>query len=166
MVDHSTSKPPRQSYWYYLPIVLVLAIGYAVGGALAFGVYFLGWFEGLTQPVARLTLSMFGMGVLGATLYASRWWSIDMDEAIAKTEYLPHLFDAFGYATSIVAGGIMGVVLYLATRAGIILVTSDGASAELRPGVALLVAFCGGLSLFKVQDVLKRWIQEVGLRKR
>jgi hypothetical protein len=73
----------RQSYWYYAPIIIVLASGYAVGGALAFGLYFLGWFPAIPDQTARLTLALFGMGMLGATSYSIRWWAKDMEEAIA-----------------------------------------------------------------------------------
>ena len=54
-----------QSYYWYIPVLIVLAIGYIVGGFLTFGIQFLNLFPSLTNQTARLTLTLFGMGALG-----------------------------------------------------------------------------------------------------
>lgn len=140
----------KQSYGWYLPIVIVMLLGYALGGALVFGVHFLGWLSPLSDPSARLVLKLFGMGMLGSTMYCTKWWAKDMDEAMTKPEVLPHLFDSFGYATTIVGGGITGTVLYMAFRSGAMLTMVDPATSTTRTSFALFIAFCGGLFHFKV----------------
>jgi hypothetical protein len=154
----------RQSYWFYAPIVMVLGIAYLIGGALAFGVHFLGWFAMLTEQTPRLILALFGMGMLGATSYSVRWWAKDMEEALRDPALLPHAFDAFGYAATIVGGGITGVMLYLVARGAAAVAVDSVSPPMLRPSVAFVLAFCGGLFEFKVEALLQKDVTEVGKR--
>ena len=101
----------KQSYLWYIPIVLVMILGYGLGGALVFGLHFLDWIPSLTDDTARLVLKLFGMGMLGSTMYCIKWWAKDIEEAIAKPDMLPHAFDFFGYATTVIGGAITGTVL-------------------------------------------------------
>jgi hypothetical protein len=154
-----------QSYWWYAPIVVILCIGYAAGGALAFGVTFLGWLPVIGTADGRMVLAIFGMGMLGATMYATQWWARDMEEATHRPSVLPHCFDMFGYAMTIVGGGITGVVFFLALRLTSELVVSANELPPVRPATAYVVAFCGGLAQFKIQQKLMqlavRWMQAV-----
>jgi hypothetical protein len=159
------SNSTKQSYWWYIPTLLVMALGYIVGGCLVFGLHFLNWFPTLTDNTARLVLKLFGMGMLGSTMYCTKWWAEDIDEAISKPEFLPHAFDSFGYATTIIGGGITGTVLYMAFRSGALLTVTDPANAGMRISFALFIAFCGGLFHFKVKDWFESAIQKM-LRKR
>ena len=74
----------KQSYWWYIPIVLVMILGYGLGGGLVFGLHFLDWLPSLANETARLVLKLFGMGMLGSTMYCTKYWSEDIEEAIAK----------------------------------------------------------------------------------
>ena len=147
-------KIPKQSYWWYAPVVVALLLGYLVGAALAFGLYFLDWIPQLTSEVGRFTVSMFGMGMLGATTYSTQWFAKDMEESLSEPKYLPHFFDAFGYATTIVGGGIFGVVFFLALKLASVLAFSTDGSPTIRPTAGFVVAFCGGLAQFKIQPML------------
>lgn len=109
----------------------------------------------VTNPTARLVLKLFGMGMLGSTMYCTKWWATDIEEAMAKPEFLPHPFDCFGYATTIVGGGITGTVLYMAVKSGALLTMADPNGTDTRLSFALFVAFCGGLFHFKV----KTWFE-------
>jgi hypothetical protein len=144
----------RQSYWWYVPIVSALVLGYAAGGFLSFGVMFCNGIDKLVNPTARLVLILFGMGLLGSTMYCTKWWASDVEEAMKDKSLLPHLFDAFGYLTTIIGGGITGVVLYLAVKAGVMLAVTSTKPDEPRLAFALVIAFCGGLFHFKVRDML------------
>jgi len=73
----------KQSYLWYIPIVLVMILGYGLGGGLVFGLHFLDWLPSLTDDTARLVLKLFGMGMLGSTMYCTTWWAKDIEEAIA-----------------------------------------------------------------------------------
>jgi hypothetical protein len=86
----------KQSYYWYLPVLIVMGLGYVIGGCLVFGLCFLNWFPSLTNSTARLVLKLFGMGMLGSTMYCTQWWATDIDEAIGRPEVLPHTFDFFG----------------------------------------------------------------------
>ncbi len=78
---------------------------------------------------------------------------------------MPHAFDSFGYATTIIGGGITGTVLYMAFRSGALLTVTDPTNAGMRISFALFIAFCGGLFHFKVKDWFESAIQKM-LRKR
>ena len=155
----------KQSYWWYIPIVLVMLFGYGLGGSLVFGLHFLDWCPSLTDDTARLVLKLFGMGMLGSTMYCTKWWAKDIEEAIAKPELLPHAFDCFGYATTVVGGGITGTVLYMAVKSGTLLTMADSTAGGTRMAFALFVAFCGGLFHFKVKDWFESAINKMLKKK-
>jgi hypothetical protein len=159
-------KAKSQSYWWYIPILIVLSIGYLVGGWLVFGVHFLNAFPQLTDDSARFILELLGMGMLGSTIYCSKWWAKDIEEAIKKAEFLPHVLDFFGYATTIMWGGITGIVLYLAVRSGSFLTITNPEDAEMRLSFALFIAFCGGLFHFKVRDWFETAIEKMLKKER
>jgi hypothetical protein len=144
----------NQSYWWYLPIVFVLFSGYTIGSLLAFGVSYLNWFAQITSAGARFTVVAFAMGMLGATLYSTQWWAVDMDEAIKKPQFFPHLFDAFGYALTIIGGGICGVVFYMALGLTSELVVTANDRIAVRPFAGIVIAFCGGLAQFRIRLML------------
>ena len=101
------------------------------------------------------------MGMLGASAYSSRWWAVDLEQAVVDHKLLPHFFDAFGYATTIVGGGVSGVVLWLlATGVGTVATKSDS-GASIRPAAAFVMAFCRGLYRFKVEEVLERYVRKI-----
>jgi hypothetical protein len=84
-----------------------------------------------------------------------------MEEAIQNSQVLPHALDAFGYAATIVGGGITGVMLYLvALSAATVAVHSDGLPVIRQP-VAFVLAFCGGLFEFKVEKMLQKYVTDV-----
>jgi hypothetical protein len=151
---------PNCSLWWYAPIVLVVVLGYALGGALSYGTAFLAWFGVVSDPSGRVCLELFGMGMLGASLYCSRWWSVDYDDAQGDARLWPAPLDWFGYATTIIGGGITGVVLYLVVRYGVALVTGAAGAAVL-PGAAVVIALMGGLFHFKVQALLEELFRKV-----
>lgn len=151
---HRDRRAAPQSFLFYVPIVLVIGLGYLAGAALAFGVQFLNLLPCVQGYLSRLTIMLFGCGMLGATLSATRWWALDIDEAFERPEFLPHALDWFGYATTIVGGGITGVILYLGIRAGIFLTVSGEHISAVRLPVAIVLSFSGGLYQFKVQEQL------------
>jgi len=141
--------------------VLVVALGYALGGAIAFGTAFLGWFQEVSDPAGRLCLQLFGMGVMGASMACSRWWSLDHDEALKDETVRPVALDWFGYATTILGGGITGVALYLVVRYGVTLVVTEAAGETVRVGAAFVIALTGGLFQFQVQALLASLLQKI-----
>jgi hypothetical protein len=159
-VGNPTALRTRGSLWWYLPIVILVGTGYALGGAFSFGTAFLGWFPRVSDPTGRLCLQLFGMGMLGASLACSKWWSLDHDEALTDETVRPVALDWFGYATTIVGGGVTGAVLYLVVRYGVALVTG-AAGAAVRPGAAVVIALMGGLFHFKVQALLEDLFRKV-----
>lgn len=158
--DKVPSRPCR-SLWWYAPIVFFVAAGYAMGGALSFGTAFLGWFPAVSSPAGRLCLQLFGMGMLGASMACSKWWSLDHDEALNDETVRPVALDWFGYATTILGGGITGVVLYLVVRYGVTLVVTESAGDNVRLGAAFVIALTGGLFQFQVQALLASLMQKI-----
>jgi hypothetical protein len=140
----NTARTARQNYGWYLPIVVVIGSGYLAGGVLSFGVQFLHCLPAVQGHSARLTLVLFGCGMLGGSVLATRYWAVDMEQAIENPGLLPHALDCFGYATTIVGGGIVGVVFYLALRSGLFLTTTAEHVPELRLSAAVVIAFTVG----------------------
>ncbi len=155
--------PAPQSFGYYIPIVVVIGLGYFSGGFLTFGVQWLGLFPTVHDSLGRLTMVLFGSGMLGGAVYVTRWWAKDIDDAAAHPKFLPNPLDWFGYLTTIVGGGILGVVLYLAVRGGVFLLAPSGNRIpELRLSAAIVISFSGGLLQFKVQELLNEAVRRIG----
>lgn len=151
----------RQSYYWYIPIVIIILSSYVVGAILSFGVQFFEVFKGIQDPKARLVLTLFGMGILGATMYCSRWWCVDMECSIKDSSLSPHMYDCVGYLTVIFGGGITGVLLYFTVKLGIILTVTSPKTVELRTPASLIVAFCGGLFHFRVRAMLADMVKKI-----
>jgi hypothetical protein len=151
-----------RSLWWYGPVVLVITAGFAFGGALSYGTAYLGWFPAIDAPEGRFYLELFGTGLIGASFNCAKWWSLDHDEALENEAVRPTALDAFGYATTIVGGGVMGIILYLLVRYGVTLVVADGATSNIKPGAAALLAFVGGLFSFLVEEKLKQLVPRLG----
>jgi hypothetical protein len=151
----------KQNFWWYVPIVLVMLLGYGLGGGLVFGLYFLNWLPSLTEKIARLVLELFGMGMLGSTMYCTKYWAIDIDDVVTHPEFLPHKFDWFGYAVTIIGGGITGTVLYMAFSSGTLMALSNPTNVGIRTVSSFFISFCGGLFHFKVKDWFESAINRI-----
>ena len=143
----------KTSYWNYIPIVFVIALGFFIGGGLSFGISFLGLFPFIEDQVARKILTLFGIGMLGATTYCSRFWSKDIDDVVYESpEYLPHVLDFVGYITLILGGGLTGVISYFLIKTGIgVSTTSNSTSIQISGEASVIISYIGGLYHFRVQ---------------
>lgn len=155
-----TNGRERKSYWYYVPIAVVLLGGFLGGAALSFGVQYLGFFPFVRNEDARLAVTLFGMGVLGSTIYSCRFWARDIDEAVDDPDVLPHFFDFVGYITTILGGGVTGVLLYLVARLGIGVIAT-GSQVSISYPAALVLGFCGGLFHFRVENALYKLVGSI-----
>jgi len=158
---NNTSK---KSYYWYIPILVILFLGYGIGGCLVFGIHFMNFFPSLTDATARFTLKLFGMGMLGSTMYCTKYWAEDIDEAIKKPKLFPNVFDSFGYAATIIGGGITGTILYIAFKQGLVIVLNTSYNIEIKISFALLIAFFGGLFHFKVRDLFEKAFEKISKR--
>jgi len=136
-----------------------------LGAVFSFGVHFFGVFSELINPTGRFMIKLFGMGMLGASLYCSKWWCVDMECCLKDKSILPHMFDFVGYSTVIVGGGVTGIVLYLTVKLGITLTITSSQTVELRLPASLILGFCGGLFHFQVRDMLADMAQKIGTLK-
>ena len=151
-----------KSYWNYLPIIICILLGYIIGGYLSFGVKFLNALPYITDETGRFALILFGMGMLGSTTYCIRFWGLDVEEAVYSREDLfPHFYDFFGYLGAIIGGGVSGIILYLIVKTGMIVSVSPGKIPEVNFNVAIIIAYCGGLLHFRVQNVLANFISKL-----
>ena len=153
----------KKSYWHYFPITLVIISGFLIGGYLSFGVYYLKAFSFIEDSQGRLILSLFGVGMLGATTYCARFWSKDIEEVVYKDQsFLPHFFDFVGYLTLIMGGGITGVILFFLVKTGIgVSTASDLSNIKLSGEASVVIAYIGGLYHFRVQRHLGRIIDKM-----
>jgi hypothetical protein len=152
----------RKSYWNYIPIIICIFLGYIIGGYLAFGVKFLNALPFITDRTGRFTLILFGMGMLGSTTYCIRFWGLDVEETVySRQDLFPHFYDFVGYLGAIVGGGVSGVVLYLIVKTGIIVSVSPGGIPDVNFSVSIIIAYCGGLFHFRVQNILSSFISKI-----
>ncbi|MCP4268708.1 MAG: hypothetical protein GY777_24530 [Candidatus Brocadiaceae bacterium] len=152
----------KQSYWCYLPIILIIFLGFALGGYLSFGVMYLKAFPFLTDNYARTIVALFGIGMLGVSTYCAKAWANDIDEVVYKEpDYLPHFFDFFGYMTLIVGGGITGVILYFLVKTGVGVSVSSTSEVNLTKEASVIIAYMGGLYHFRVQEQLGKVINKL-----
>jgi hypothetical protein len=156
----------NKSYWYYVPIIVVLFSGFIIGGFLSFGVQYLNALAFVENEYARWIISSYGVGLLGSTTYCSKFWSRDIEEVVYRDKnLLPHFFDFIGYLTLIVGGGITGVILLLLIKTGISVSTTAGSAAISLTGEASVIfAYIGGLCHFRVQrhlgNIIDRMLKE------
>ncbi len=159
-VTQSKKFDPQRfkSFWNYIQIILSLISGYVLGIFFTFGVQYLDALPFLSNQKARFALVLAGMGMLGATIYCSKYWADDIQEAMENPQLLPHYFDFFGYITTIIGGGITGVVLYFFILISEIAITENP---RIRLETALIISFSGGFSSFKVLEALKGFIDKL-----
>jgi hypothetical protein len=148
-----------KSIWNYIPIIFSLLFGYIGGLFLTFGVEYLDVLSSITNQNARLELVLFGMGMLGATLYCSSFWAVDITEAIEKPQFLPNFFDFIGYITLIIGGGITGIILYFVVTIGEKAIFIE--NPKMRVEAAYLISFCGGLFHFQVRRALEEFVKSI-----
>lgn len=144
------------------PAALALALGYLAGGALSFGVRFLGLFPTLESPMARLTMVLVGMGMLGASVHGSWAWSRRATPTGGGGGGAGRLRAGWACLAAILGGGITGVVLYLAVKAAIAAALVGDVTPDIRYSVALLIAFAGGLLHLRLRRGLGRVLPGVG----
>lgn len=149
---------------------VALAAGYLAGAALSFGVRFLNFLPGLEDPMTRRTLVLCGMGFLGATVYGTVAWSFGSGEAEEEATSGGHRPESLTRRlATILAGGVTGVVFYLAVKAVMALSLAGGGTPQIRFSAALVIAFCGGLMpailrrKFTVASTRsRRWVPDPG----
>ena len=131
-----------KSYWNYIPIVISILCGFGIGLYLVIGLGVFNQMSGLSDPAQRRTLMVFGMGLLGASMYSSKFWAIDIDEAVYENnDFLPHHLDFLGYVFTILGGGIVALVLYYLVRGGVGVSTESSEFIELTKEASLVFGF-------------------------
>lgn len=136
------ANDPKQGAFGW-PEAAALAAGFLAGGILAFGVRFLGVLPGLGDAMARRTLVLSGMGMLGVTVYGVAAWT-GREETGGRRAAVYRLV---AYLASILGGGVTGVVVYLAVKAAIAGAVIGVGTPQIRFSAALVIAFLGGLLL-------------------
>lgn len=125
------------------PEVSALTFGFLAGAVLAFGVRFLGVVPGLGDAMARRTLVLCGMGMLGTTVYGTATWLRREDSGRGSSP----LYRLATALATILGGGVAGIVIYLAVKAAIAGAVIGGDTPRIRFSTALVIAFGGGLLL-------------------
>jgi hypothetical protein len=150
---------------WYLAICIVIILGYTAGGLLPFGIQYLGYLPDFPDP-ARFVLTLFGVGMLGATMHCNYFFAHDANMAMYSPALKqPNFVDPFLYAMGIVGGGVTGLLLVLAVKAGFLLAVSSSVGSEMRFSSAILVSFCGGLATYRVRALFARFVETLDPKK-
>jgi hypothetical protein len=151
--------------FWYIPIGLIILGAYYLGCHLTFFLYFdKALHDGhslYSNAEARFYLHLYGAGVLGGALYCSYLFAKDANEKIYTGVKLPTVFDVLGYFIYIVGSGITGLAFYFLIIGGVVVVAANGASLELKPIVAGLLAFAGGYSTDGVKAFVRFWFGKI-----
>ena len=151
----------KQSYWCYIPIVIILILGFVFGLYLTFGIKFLNTFASL-QLEAKNILMLFGMGLFGASTYCAKAWSADIYEVVYEhPNFMPHFLDFIGYITLMIGGGITGVILFFIIKTGMGISATTNGEIQLTVEASVIIAYIGGLYHFKVQSQLGKMIDNM-----
>jgi hypothetical protein len=151
---------------WYIPITLVIVSSQLVFAVLAYGVYFARWFPSLSTDSARQMAMLYCVGCLGAAMYASAFFARDYNYAWYQDDEfkLPTCLDWIGYLSCILGGGAMGIVVNCAVRAGVWVTTSTNGS-PMRTEAAVLLAFAGGLSVYRLRSSLSKMMERLAREK-
>lgn len=123
---------------------------------------FLGALPQVKEEDARFTIVLYGMGVLGATLYASYFFAKDANQVMYKDDArCPNFLDFLGYGILIGGGGITGLVLYIVAKTGTFLIYTQPEATEIRFSTSLLIALAGGMATQKVKGYLLSFAENV-----
>lgn len=136
--------------FWYLPIGLVILLGYYLGAHLTFMLYFDSSLHQsntlYSNEQARFYLHLFGASILGGSLYCSYLYAKDANEKIHTGIKLPTIFDCLGYFIYILGSGVTGLVFYFFSIASVVILSQNGVASELKPQAAGIIAFIGGYS--------------------
>lgn len=138
------------------PVAAALAMGFLAGATLAFGIRFLGLLPGLGDAMARRTLVLCGMGMLGATVYGSVAWTGRRAPDGEGPDPGPPIRRFVLHLATVAGGGVAGLVLYLAVKAAIAGALVGGGTPRIRFSAAVVIAFSGGLLLAPLRRRLVR----------
>lgn len=152
------------SRFWYIPIALVIASGYVLGGFIWIRYGFKA--DGNPPHVVELEylVTLFSLGIVGGSMHCSVFFAKDANLKIYATERLPTVFDPFGYILQIIGGGFTGIFLYLAFKAGLVVILSGDSKAEISKYAAWLIAFSGGFGTHHVKQFVNRFV--VGATKK
>jgi hypothetical protein len=159
--DKDFCEKPRWMFGrgWYLADCIVVILGYAASGLFAFGIQYLGYLPHLTDP-ARFALTLFAVGMLGSTMHCNYFLVSDANTTMYSAVNRPPSFvDPFLYAMGIVGGGVTGLLLVLAVKAGFLLAVSNRAATDMRSSSAILISFCGGLATYRVRGLFAKFVK-------
>ena len=138
----------KHCFWY-IPIILVILLNYIFCTYIWFAIEFLELFNNLSSD-AKHFIQLFVLGMLGGSIYTSIYFANDYNEVMEiaeknkRLEKAPAAIDFLGYILFIFGAGITGVVLYLAFKAGIIVMLVGSSEIEINKVATWVIAFSGG----------------------
>ena len=154
----SIFKPSMKSYKYYLLIIIVIAIGFALGAYIAFGIQYMDLMQTqVASPYGRFLVQLFGMGMLGGSTFCAYFLINDLHESVYENnKYYPHFFDFASYLFIIFSSGVTGIILYLILKTGIKVGVTNNSQVDLSFEASLLISYIGGYCAFKVQNQINK----------
>jgi hypothetical protein len=145
---------PFQSKHWFWPVMLVLIVGYAIGGILPVVLHFYGFLHDQIPEGFRPVLFSFMIGLLGANVQLSIAFARDVNAVMGNgAASLPSCFDCFGYLLKQIWGGIAAVFFVLATKLGFLAAVASSDSTLRLPAI-VVISFCAGLRAFQILKML------------
>lgn len=148
----------QYSTYYYLPISLVVLVGYLVG--------LYGWYRcGIAPEVIELNdvnlyAALFSLGLVGGAMSCSVFLAKDANKVMyGESTKLPNWVDVFGYLFQVIGGGFTGLAFYLVAKLGIDVATGNTNATELTPEAGWLMALAGGLATNRIKEFIVKLVE-------
>lgn len=155
------------SRFWYIPIAVIIACGYFLGGFLLLK---FGFPIEKTQVFnSDYLITLFSLGMIGGSLNCTVYFSNDVnckeykdDEEKCDKARFPTVFDVFLYFFQIICGGVTGIVFYLTFKAGLIAIstpTTGDVKVDLSPYAAWLIAISGGFASRAIKEIMHQFVK-------
>ncbi len=141
------------THWYW-PVMLVLTIGYVLGGAMPAGIHYFGLLDEYIPDNFKPILYSFLFGLLGATVQMSIYFAKDVNGVMSgKQPTMPSCFEFFGYLLKMVWGGIAATFFILSVKLGFLAAVSAPGDGLRLPAI-IVISFCAGLRAYQILQAL------------
>lgn len=140
---------------WYLPVAIVLTLGYAIGGIAPVAIHYFGWLECILPTSFIPVLLSFLLGFLGANVQLSILFSREIntlmstkDKSAKEALILPSCFEFFGYLLKQIWGGLAAVFFVLSVKLGFLAAVATSGAINL-PAI-VVISFCAGLRAYSI----------------
>lgn len=140
---------------WYIPVAIVLVMGYLIGGVSPVAIYYFHWLEAIIPKSFIPILLSFLIGLLGSNVQLSIHLAKEMNVFFVEQKdkrTLPSCFEFFGYLLKQVWGGLAAVFFVLSVKLGFLAAVAT--VGEMQLSAIVIISFCSGLRAYQILKIL------------